>query len=313
MTARNKRKAIWLATIAAVAVFAASAFAAGANVSGYERLKSAGFEMIERFGRAEAFGVGANGTYRVTTSLSMDGVELMGSEGVSMLDSGRTLIWEKSRNNVFQSFEPFERDSDESVTYRDRDVSYHWYGDGKFYEFSSRGRYYDMSFGGDGMVVPPAQRRFIEALMDTLVGDTRNYFVTDGDRVSITLSGNQIPELAQVALAAIAERASDEINSSVFFSDTFALGVDARFSHASLVVDLGEDSDGASTINGASMAIEIESTVNGAARVCWFAVEYDSFDIGTTRVSKPEPSAEGKPAMPSFAGGAAAADADADA
>ncbi len=47
----------------------------------------------------------------------------------------------------------------------------------------------------------PVQIKFIELLSDTLTGDTKNYIVTDGNNISLTLSENQIPELSQLGLS----------------------------------------------------------------------------------------------------------------
>ena len=49
------------------------------------------------------------------------------------------------------------------------------------------------------------QIRFMELLADTLTGDTKNYIVTDGNTVSLTLSENQIPELSQLGLSSFIE------------------------------------------------------------------------------------------------------------
>lgn len=47
--------------------------------------------------------------------------------------------------------------------------------------------------------------KLAEMLTDTIVGDVRNQFVTDGQNISVNLEGAQIPELARLAVSAAAE------------------------------------------------------------------------------------------------------------
>ena len=295
MNAKKRRKTIWVATIVAAAVFAVSAIAAGANVSGYERLKAAGFSLLEQANPRTSM----NGTYRIAASLSMDGAELASTESIMQRDGDHTLAWNTSRDSL-GAFA--DRSTTESVTYNDNDVSYYWWqnrdGSTRFSEFQKASTYRYYSYEGYSQAMSPSERRFVEALADALVGDTRNYFVTDGNRVSIALSGNQIPELAQFALAAFAERFSEDISSS----GSFELGADARFSQASLIVDL----DDAGNATGGRAAIGVECTVNGVASEYMINIDYDAIDIGTTQVTKPEGSEGGKPPKPAFANASAA-------
>ena len=348
MGVKRRRKAVWVAILAAAAVFAASALAAGANVSGYERLKAAGFKLIDRMDLVSRGGVEENAKYRTSLSVVMDGAELTRSDYITMSDGARSLTWEMTRD-MFRPASSGLRGDDTKVTYKDSDVLLTWYPNYGFYETK---RYSllnpgqptslvnglggggdggndnglgggddggnDNGLGGgddgnglggndvvgdahlgvpplsddDGSTITPAQRRLIETVADALIGDTRNYFVTDGGRVSITLSGNQIPELAQVALAAVVERITD----GLYHSTGLAIGFDAKFSYGSLAVDL----DGAGNMVGASLAIAVKSTVNGVARECWLYVEHAVSDIGTTRVDKPEASEQSKPALPAL-------------
>ena len=49
-----------------------------------------------------------------------------------------------------------------------------------------------------------------EMILDTLVGDVKNQFVVDGDKISVNLEGAQIPELAKLAISAAAEEANSK-------------------------------------------------------------------------------------------------------
>lgn len=51
----------------------------------------------------------------------------------------------------------------------------------------------------------PNAKRLTEIVTDTLVGDVKNQFTASGDTISVHLDGAQVPELANVAFAAIIE------------------------------------------------------------------------------------------------------------
>ena len=58
----------------------------------------------------------------------------------------------------------------------------------------------------DGEFTPsPSMMKLMEMVADLLVGDVKNYFVSDGDSISVHLEGAQIPELVHVAAAAVME------------------------------------------------------------------------------------------------------------
>lgn len=47
--------------------------------------------------------------------------------------------------------------------------------------------------------------KLAEVVVDTLVGDVKNQFVQDGQTISVNLKGAQIPQLARLAISAVAE------------------------------------------------------------------------------------------------------------
>ncbi|MGB4440345.1 MAG: hypothetical protein WBJ13_14225 [Sedimentibacter sp.] len=56
--------------------------------------------------------------------------------------------------------------------------------------------------------------KLAEMLTDTIVGDVRNQFVTDGQNISVNLEGAQIPELARLAVSAVAEN-TDKVDKNI--------------------------------------------------------------------------------------------------
>ena len=296
MSVIKRRKVMMAAVIAAIAVFVASAIAAGANLSGYERLKDAGFQLINDMNKTN--GVYSNGTYWINMVFYVDGSEVLRTEQTVMMDGSRELESNTRTSNgegyagaPFFSY-PY---NDHSVTYTDKDVVYRWHGNGGFQEYDNfYGKYRRQNDAEYDDAVLPAQRRFMEAIADALIGETRNYFIAYDNVVSISLSGNQIPEIAQYAMAAFAERASDM--GAYNDEDGHLIGADARFSNGMLEIRFGEGN----MIIGGELSVEIVSTVNGQPRSYRAFVEYSSMNIGTTTVPKPEKNQYGMPVLPSF-------------
>ena len=300
MSVFKRRKIMLVTVIAAVAVFAVSALAAGAGFSGYERLKNAGFQMIDELSKDG--GAYSNGMFFINMAVYIDGEELIRQESTTIRDGDRKFSQESTYNGTRayddeMQFE-FGRDS-ETVTYTDNDVVYRWYdGWNNESSFSERENWSSYNnYPGIDEMMPPAQRRFIEAVADALIGDTRNYFISDGNIVSIALSGNQIPQIAQYAVAAIAERAERD---AIFYGNDvvsdFRIGVDARFSNGRLEVELDDNGN----VIGMHLDVEISSTVDGMLRSFRITAELLTKNIGMTSIQKPDGNSYGRPILPSY-------------
>ena len=302
MSVSKNRKIVMVAVITAIVVFVVSALAASANLSGYERLKAAGFKLIEESNK-EAEGVYSNGMFWFNATIFVDGAGVAFAEQINFRDGERDFSQNSTKFiqsdvgglNLFDDAE----DSD-TITYSDKDIYYRWLEDGSFIEYKPYWSKYDNSPSYNGGSdyennrLTPSERLFIEAIADALIGDTRNYFISDGNEVSISLSGNQIPQIAQYAVAAFTERTS---NSYIYgFENILELGADARITYGSLVVKLDDEDN----VIGANISAEIVSTVNGKARSYRFDVEYNSKNIGTTVLAKPEGNSYGRPILSSY-------------
>ena len=291
MSVNKKKKIMIIVVIAAVTVFAVSALAAGLNLSGYERLKAAGFRFAEEF--SKDYGAYSNGTFYINSVFFVDGVEHSRNDQIIMSDGDRNLTFNYSYDSIsVYNGIPLEKDAVERTTvmYADKDITYMWHNGDHFFESAKTG-YNTRSYVNDDLGMP-AQRRFIEAVADALIGETRNFFINDGNFVSISLSGNQIPEIAQYAIAAFAES-----ESYYSYDDEEAIfGPDARFSKGSLEVELNDDE----LVTGAKVSIEVLSTVNGAPREYRVEITYRSKNIGTTVIDKPDGNKNGAPAFPAY-------------
>jgi len=287
MSMNKKKKIMLMVVIAAVVMFAVSALAAGLNMSGYERLKTAGFKILEEFNNSD--GPYSNGTYYADISAYIDGAVYQHMELISMFDGERKL----SRESAYVDYGinvSMTAAEQTSVTYFDNDIYCTWYDDGRFTEFPNT-RLGRNPYAND-LLEMPARRGFVEAVADALIGETRNFFINDGNVVSISLSGNQIPEIAQYAIAAMAE---DEARYT-HDDDDIMLGPDARFSKGTMVVGL----DGDELITDLKASFEITSTVNGVPRILQFELNFRSKNVGTTVVDKPDGNKNGVPVFPSY-------------
>lgn len=94
-------------------------------------------------------------------------------------------------------------------------------GDGK-YVTNADGKYYSTNIGNEKFKKDKVENlsessstvKLAEMLTDTLVGDVKNQFVTNGQTISVNLEGAQIPELARLALSAAVENSSRVENSN---------------------------------------------------------------------------------------------------
>ena len=301
MSVIKRRKVMMAAVIAAVAVFVASALAAAMNLSGYERLKAAGFKLIQEMNNAN--GTYSNGMFWLSGALYIDDVETLGWDQAFIRDGERaftrssTYISLPSQDDdIFSTFGVFDEDV---VTYSDEDVVYRWYGDGLFSERGNYWRDYRSLPDYEEYSMTPAEKRFIEAIADALIGESRNYFVSNGDTVSISLSGNQIPQLAQFAVAAFAERANEDFFDYGGANYYETIGPDARITYGTMEITL----DGYDNVSSADIVFEIVSTVNAVPKPIRFEAMFRSKNVGSTIIEKPDGNARGTPKLPSYSDG----------
>ncbi|MDR1440450.1 MAG: hypothetical protein LBJ10_10805 [Clostridiales bacterium] len=296
---RKKRMAAVICIFAAVAVFGVSAASAVNNYYGYEKVKAALFGMA---GAADSLS-GRNATIELGVALAFAGGETLASARMTIQSDGRAML---TRNT---SFAPSSLDgsggSAEYAAYEDPDVIITG-ADGAYAEmpnysssFPYSSDYSSDSYAGAGLAsgFSSAQLRFVEVLVDTLVGDTKNHFVTDGDKVSLSLSGQQIPELAQLALSVVAEELADESDGNGYSVSViggtegpadFYIGADAKFEYVNFSA-LFDGQGGFSDINA---DLGISSTYGGEAYDYSAVFDYHVSAVGETVVEKPGPIVE---------------------
>ncbi|OOM75232.1 hypothetical protein [Clostridium sp. BL-8] len=76
------------------------------------------------------------------------------------------------------------------------------------------GNYYQMNKAGkdekEKLSESSSSVKLAELVTDTLVGDVKNQFIQDGDKINVNLEGEQIPELAKLAVSAAVENSNRE-------------------------------------------------------------------------------------------------------
>jgi hypothetical protein len=59
---------------------------------------------------------------------------------------------------------------------------------------------------GDKLTADSSQVKLAQMAVDALVGDAKTYFTENGDKISVNLQGAQIPDIVNVALAALSDK-----------------------------------------------------------------------------------------------------------
>ena len=196
---RAGRKALvmWLTAVVSAAVLVATAFAAASNVSGYEALKQSGFAFLEQRG---------NSTAAVSVEIFSDGEMVASQNMIMQINEDQDARY--TRSETFAIGE----DTFWSEHYWDSDNMYYMYSDSPNQYDVISNSYGAWDRGSNQVTLTENQKKLAGILMDLFTGDVKNYFMVDGNTVSVSLNRNQIPELIQSFLAVGAERVADEGN-----------------------------------------------------------------------------------------------------
>jgi|GEM_PF-5577908 len=171
-------------TIASL-VLMVTAFASISTASGYDKYKKALINTVTNE---------KNYTAYINFSIFVDGIERFASLN-------------EVKNDGLDSMSTVSTVRNDTETKLARTISQEsqtiYLGEDNKWHLMNHRKYIDV--GNPFANLTQTQIRFMELLADTLTGDTKNYIVTDGNTVSLTLSENQIPELSQLALSSFIE------------------------------------------------------------------------------------------------------------
>jgi hypothetical protein len=258
-----------------------TAYAAVQNISSYETLKNA----LLNYNAYE------NGTLSVNAKISDNGKELASTHLVNKLEDEYTSSSYTSNyviNGVPETYESWEnKEQIISKNHRDNDymVRPNWkYNNNNFNYYTSYSRNL-FGYSSEGWeTLTPTQQKFINAVIDLAVGDVKNYFTANGNTISLNLSKNQIPQVAQLLLAVGVEQINiqrengyieDDINEVIpmFTADT-------EIELANMTITINDSKQ----ITGCDMIGVIKGTdIDGLLHELVLELTLSITDIGTTK------------------------------
>jgi len=255
-----------------------TAYAAVQNVSSYETLKTAVLN----------YGAFDNGTLNAELKVYKNGIEIISGNMVNKLEDAysSSLMYSTAFNGnteVYQSWDNREKSvyknsaSDEYVIRPRYNYGSIAYSSGVI----------GWSFGREWESLTSTQQNFINAMIDLTVGDIKNYFTSastsGGTVISLNLSKNQIPQVAQLLLAVAVEEMQNSYENG-YADDIYevipAFSVNTEIQSASMILTLDDNN----RIIGGELTGVIRGTdIYGESHELVFEVSSSVTDVGTTK------------------------------
>lgn len=264
-----KRKvSVVLALLASVCVFSTTAFVALANNSTYENYKKGLIELAEK------------GNYE--------------AEGSFKLSNGNEVIYEQNFVRVIEKDksyinEKISRQGEQIVEYASyiAPEEHIYYTNGKISSKVEFDPYYSQTepFSNN-------EKRLINALIDLVIGDAKNYMISDQNRIYATITEEQVPEVVQTGFAVIAEQVqtfNESYNSEYSTNEERALKEIMTLSDASIKKISGEgELDENNNIKSLVMSIEIGGTGSSGYKNLIADIKVNLKNVGSAKVTKPD-------------------------
>jgi hypothetical protein len=264
------------AAVISATVLGVTAFAASTNVSGYEALKQSGFVILEN---------SDNSTVFMDIELFVNGETVFSRNVFAQINHEQNASYNRSEMYAIGMdsywYEDFRSDGlSHRVTSASPDE----------YQITYSHRIGNPGFNHNNF--SENQKRFSGIVMDLFAGDIKNYFVMDGNTVSISLSRNQIPEIVQSFIAVVAETAVNEFSDPNRFSDNSVDNIIAQFLY-SPVIDSGTMT-AVLTDDGYPADIDVSISFsgrdeNGGSHSATLNIKLGFSDIGSTDVKLFDP------------------------
>lgn len=185
----KKIKTIVITALTGCMLLAVTVSASASGASGYETYKSAVRELVTT----------RNATFSTSFEVKDNGNTDISGNSVEKLEGTN------SSSNIEVKIGDVTKDTETSRV------------DGKIV-IKEGDNYYSMGNSAKGNIgrgnrkidASSSRAKLGEMVLDTLVGDVKNQFVVDGDKISVKLEGAQIPELAKLAISAAVEEQNDK-------------------------------------------------------------------------------------------------------
>jgi len=258
------------AAIVSAAILVVSASAASANVSGYEALKQSGFALLD---------IGDNYTVSVNLGFISNGQSVFSGNLISQSSGYPDASF--NRLDAYISGEGSFWIEDYRNTWHGRTVTSH--SPNHYIVTDHAHRIRGLTSLGN-INLSENQLRLFGVLIDMSVGEIKNYFVMDGNRVSVSLSRNQMPELIQSFLPVVMEVSShtfSQIPASHFVLDDIMHLNNPAIESGSLTAIITDDG----LIEELNMSVDFSGEDEvGSAYSATITIDMSISDIGETVV-----------------------------
>ncbi len=263
MIKKNKIMTTAIGLVAGTCVFASTAMIALANNSNYEAYKNAVFNVVEA----------KNMTMTMNAELKSNG-SVWKSEAIEKHDGNKFYSNTKNSEPGSKTTEYATYNDGESlISYLNNEITY----ENQFGENSYRNE----------QNLTEAQRRLVNILIDTAMGDLKNSVLSEGTKISLNIAENQVPVLAQTILDVIAE--STEEDSEMFDNQDISMMDIFKAKDISIKqVNFEGDIDNNNFVKYAKGNIVLGGTVSGEYKEMTVSLDFNISDIGTTSVEKPD-------------------------
>lgn len=310
------KKSTMITAIALILCFTTlilTAYAATQNLSSYETFKNAMLDMPSL----------ENATINGSIKLLDNGVEVLSANITSKVESHYTMSSQASYtiNGDTITQEQWSDDeqtvtkssySDKYNVFKNFDVPMFVQGVNNSVDGSDNHDDDDddiyVSYSYGGVVVggreqtfddlTPSEQKLIHAAIDMVAGDMKNYFTSDGNTITVNLDKNQIPQIAQLLVAVLGEKAGmeqDRVNA--YMDNRIDAYMDSQQQTASIMDCLPKFTDDTS-IQSANLTVVLDDNQNissakavgaivctdadGVAHTLTIEVDFDISNIGTT-------------------------------
>lgn len=274
MLKKNKLLFSSVGLLVGVSIFATTAFVALANNSGYENFKKAIFKLNDA----------TNYELEGTVEAYFNDEYIGKSSAITKRNDSNQNYYEINQyskdNSVVENFIIYN-DSKTTTTYKNNKI---------ISEQNSHD--YNYLKGSKSEALKASETKLYESLMDVLIGDSKNFIISDDKKVYANLDETQIPNLAQVVLAYVSEFSKEMMLNSTEKNGKMYESPISEFNYLSQISiknidfkgELGEDK----SIKNVYLEIKVGGIDDSQKYVTYtFKTNMDVKNVGSTEITKP--------------------------
>lgn len=266
----KKLKAIVGSAVAGGVLLTLSVTAFASSSSGYEDYKTAVKSIVTT----------DNATIDAQYEVNDNGTVIFSGDSIQKLDNAN--ISSKTSTTVDGTSKTYESSNANGNMIINNDGTYYQMNKGN----NKAGKDKKEKFQENGSSV-----KLAELVTDTLVGDVKNQFTKDGDTISVSLQGEQIPELAKLAVSAAVENSNREKD----YNNNDKIGHDEELKSAMdkvpnlsnidvKSIDMTATVDGDTLKDNKITAIITGTDANGSSHELTLTLDAKVSDVGSTKI-----------------------------